>query len=121
MIDDDEIDSPEYYVLYDDLKERVCEKNEEPEEDKVCCSEDDIKVGSFAVASQCHSEGKLTPYSFVLLNYNTKNVLFSEQCVHQSTCGKYQDDLERLGLLVVMSIEILIYYIVPFGLLNEKC
>ena len=47
MIDDDEIDSPEYYVLYDDLMERVCEKNEEPEEDKVCCSEDDIKVGSF--------------------------------------------------------------------------
>ena len=44
MIEDDENQSPEYYDLYDDLNERLCEENEEPEEDKVCCSEDDIEV-----------------------------------------------------------------------------
>ena len=47
MIEDDDIHSPEYYDLYDDLMERVCQKNEEPEEDKVCCSENDIKVERF--------------------------------------------------------------------------
>ena len=45
MIEDDENQSPEYYDLYDDLNERLCEENEEPEEDKVCCSGDDIEVG----------------------------------------------------------------------------
>ena len=44
MIEDDENQSPEYYDLYDDLKERLCEENEEGE-DRVCCSGDDIKVG----------------------------------------------------------------------------
>ena len=48
MIEDDDIDSPEYYDLYEDLKERLCEENKEPEENKVCCSGDDIKVGSFS-------------------------------------------------------------------------
>ena len=48
MIEDDDIDSPEYYDLYEDLKNRLCEENEESEEDKVCCPEDDIKVGSFS-------------------------------------------------------------------------
>ena len=45
MIEEEEIDSPEYYDLYDDLKGRLCEKNKEPGEDKVCCPEDEIKVG----------------------------------------------------------------------------
>ena len=45
MIEDDKNQSPEYYDLYDDLNERLCEENEEPEEDKVCCSDDDIEVG----------------------------------------------------------------------------
>ena len=48
MIDDDDIHSPEYYDLYYDLSERICEENEAPEENKVCCSKDDIKVGSFS-------------------------------------------------------------------------
>ena len=48
MIEDDDIHSPEYYDLYDDLSEKICEENEEPEENKVCCSENDIKVGSFS-------------------------------------------------------------------------
>ena len=45
MIEDDKNQSPEYYDLYDDLIERLCEENDEQEEDKVCCSGDDIKVG----------------------------------------------------------------------------
>ena len=48
MIEDDEIDSPEYYDLYEDLNERLCEENEAPKEDKVCCSEDEIQVESFS-------------------------------------------------------------------------
>ena len=48
LIEDDEIDTPEYYDLYEDLNERLCEENRAPKEDKVCCSEDDIKVGSFS-------------------------------------------------------------------------
>ena len=44
MIEDDENQSPEYYDLYDDLNEKLCEENEEPEENKVCCSGDDIEV-----------------------------------------------------------------------------
>ena len=43
--DEIDYDSHEYDVLYDDLKERLCEKNEEQEEDKVCCSGEDTKVG----------------------------------------------------------------------------
>ena len=75
-------------------------------------------IAATKVESQCHSEGTLTPYSH--MTYHTKNILFSEQCVPQSTCGKYQDDLERLGLLVIMSIEINIDKL-PSVLINEKC
>ena len=49
MIEDDEIDSPEYYDLYEDLNERLCEENKAPKEDKVCCSGDEIQVGSFLI------------------------------------------------------------------------
>ena len=46
MIQDEEFDTPEYYDLYDDMKGRLCEIHEEDhDKDKVCCSEDDIKVG----------------------------------------------------------------------------
>ena len=49
LIENDEIDTPEYYDLYDDLLARLCEVHEEDhDKDKVCCSEDDIKVGSFS-------------------------------------------------------------------------
>ena len=55
MIDDDDIHSPEYYDLYYDLSERICEENEAPEENKVCCSKDNIKVGSFSSMIQPNS------------------------------------------------------------------
>ena len=44
------------------------------------------------VAGQCPSGGKLTPFSHSYYKYS-----LSEHCVAQSTCGKYQDDLLRLG------------------------
>ena len=50
MIQDEEIDTPEYYDLYDDMKTRLCEIHEEDhDKDKVCCAEDDIKVGRLSM------------------------------------------------------------------------
>ena len=46
LIENGEDDTPEYYDLYDDLTDRLCEENGEPGEEKVCCFEDDIKVES---------------------------------------------------------------------------
>ena len=43
--DEIDYDSPEYYDLYDNLNNRICEEKKEQEEDKVCCSGEDTKVG----------------------------------------------------------------------------
>ena len=63
-------------------------------------------IATTEVASQCPSEGKLTPYSQILkiqlkikqtLLTVEQNILFSERCVPQSTCQQFQDAHERLG------------------------
>ena len=41
---DYETDNEKYYDLEDDLNMKICERNEDPEMNKVCCSEDEIQV-----------------------------------------------------------------------------
>ena len=45
---DYETDYEDYFDLREHLKAKICERNEEPEMNKVCCTEDDIQVGFFA-------------------------------------------------------------------------
>ena len=42
---DYETDYEDYFDLRENLKAKICERNEEPEMNKVCCTEDDIQVG----------------------------------------------------------------------------
>ena len=44
---DYDTEADKYYDLLDELQKKICESNEDPEMNKVCCSEDDIKVGIF--------------------------------------------------------------------------
>ena len=69
------------------------------------------------VATQCPSGGKVSLtsgmqltslhkdnclksefiYLYLFKCIELKSILFSEQCVAQAECGKYQDDLKKLG------------------------